>query len=76
MFSLGLRDFLLGLRILSPMWTPHLRNVRNDLEECGMISDNDFQNVFQLANHRKEWRKAFVQYAFREDTIVVEGSCL
>ena len=53
-----------------------IQQIRNDLKECGMIPDSDFQNVFQRASNRKEWRKAIVQYVLRRDTVGVVGSCL
>jgi hypothetical protein len=52
-----------------------IQQIRNDLKECGMNPDSDFQNVYQLASNRKEWRKAIVQYAIRRDSVGVEGSC-
>ncbi len=38
-----------------------IQQIRNDLIECGMIPDSDFENVFKLANDGKEWRKAIVR---------------
>ena len=46
-----------------------IQQIRNDLIECGVNPDNDFQNVFQLASNRKEWRKAIVQCALRRNSV-------
>ena len=50
-----------------------IQQIRNDLTECWMNPDNDFQNLFQLASYGKEWRKAIVQCALRRDSVGGEG---